>query len=171
MYTMKSLLLSSLFVTLASAVCHHNTHLWAREEASAKPKFGYTGENGPVFWHTLDEEWEKCRSGKQQSPINIVPDAEYIETVKGGDLKFQLQEWPQGAELENLGTTIEVKDGTGSIERDGKEYKLVQFHFHTTSEHTLEEEVYALEVHFVFQAEGMYQQYSFPEAFYKRNGF
>jgi len=154
---MRSFLLSTSFFTLASAVCHHGTHLWAREEAAAeKPKFGYTGEKGPVVWHTLSEDWAKCATGKYQSPINIVPGADYLETVKGDDLRLELQEWPYGAELENLGTTIEVKNAEGSIYRDGKEYSLLQFHFHTTSEHTFEDEAYALEAHFVFQADGMY---------------
>jgi carbonic anhydrase len=148
--------LSASFFTLAAAVCHHGTHLWARDTASAKPSFGYMGQSGPVVWHTLSDDWEKCATGRYQSPINIVPGADYIERATGKDLGLELQSVPWGAELENLGTTIEVKETGGSIVRDNTTYDLVQFHFHTTSEHTFEDEAYALEVHFVFQAEGIY---------------
>jgi len=34
---------------------------------------------------------------------------------------------------------------------EGKEYKLLQFHFHTPSEHRFADESYPLEVHFVHQ--------------------
>ena len=39
-----------------------------------------------------------------------------------------------------------------SVILDGQEYKLLQFHFHSPSEHLLENEQYALEVHFLHQS-------------------
>jgi carbonic anhydrase len=157
-----SVLSTALFASLASAICHHGTDLWARDEAAPKAAaFGYTGEIGPSTWHTLSPNWTTCATGKFQSPIDILPGAPYLRTVKGAELRLALDDCPRGAELENLGTTIEVKNVTGSVVREGKTYSLVQFHFHTTSEHTFEGEAFALEVHFVFQAAGMF----FPTTF------
>jgi carbonic anhydrase len=50
----------------------------------------------------------------------------------------------------NNGHTIQVNTSTESvIQVHGKEYKLVQFHFHSPSEHTMNGKQYALEVHLV----------------------
>jgi carbonic anhydrase len=54
-------------------------------------------------------------------------------------------------EFENLGTTIEVlANGTTSFA--GSDFRLVQFHMHTPSEHHLNGEYHPLEVHMVHQA-------------------
>jgi carbonic anhydrase len=56
----------------------------------------------------------------------------------------------QEVEFENLGTTIEViVNGTTSI--GGSDFQLVQFHMHTPSEHHINGEYHALEVHMVHQ--------------------
>ena len=52
--------------------------------------------------------------------------------------------------FENLGSTIEVlANGTTSFE--GTDYRLVQFHMHTPSEHHIDGEYYPLEIHMVHQ--------------------
>jgi carbonic anhydrase len=55
-----------------------------------------------------------------------------------------------GVVFENLGTTIEVVvNGTTSFA--GTNYRLVQFHMHTPSEHHVNDEYFPLEVHMVHQ--------------------
>ena len=51
-------------------------------------------------------------------------------------------------------TTIrgEVESGA-TLRSNGKDYSLLQFHFHTTSEHRLDGEVFPMEMHLVHQAE------------------
>jgi carbonic anhydrase len=57
---------------------------------------------------------------------------------------------PTPLEVENNGHTIEVKVASGSYLRIGQErYQLVQFHFHTPSEHRLQGQEYPMELHFV----------------------
>jgi carbonic anhydrase len=54
------------------------------------------------------------------------------------------------AVFENLGTTIEVVvNGTTSFA--GTNYRLVQFHMHTPSEHHVNDEYFPLEIHMVHQ--------------------
>ena len=57
----------------------------------------------------------------------------------------------EDAELENLGTTLEVAINGTTVFR-GAEYTLRQFHFHSPSEHRIYEEYYPLEMHMVHQA-------------------
>jgi carbonic anhydrase len=49
---------------------------------------------------------------------------------------------------------VSVPDGAGSVWVDGRPYKLVQFHYHTPAEHTVDQELgqppAPMEVHFVF---------------------
>jgi carbonic anhydrase len=59
----------------------------------------------------------------------------------------------QEVEFENLGTTIEVVlNGTTTIA--GKEFRLMQFHMHTPSEHHVNGEYQPLEVHIVHEETG-----------------
>jgi carbonic anhydrase len=43
-----------------------------------------------------------------------------------------------------------VPDGAGSVSVEGRTYNLTQFHFHTPSEHTVDEHPAPMEAHFVF---------------------
>lgn len=61
----KSLLLAS----TASASCLHG--LYRRAEGVEVSKFGYEDTFGPLNWAALAPENEACKTGKNQSPINI----------------------------------------------------------------------------------------------------
>lgn len=107
--------------------------------------YGYEGAEGPEHW------WEICapknyicEAGQRQSPIDL-PAAPHGDLAK---LSFHYKRTPLAAE--NTGHTIEVKVAAGSYLRIDKErYDLVQFHFHTPSEHRLQGEEFPLELHFV----------------------
>ncbi|KAG5637201.1 hypothetical protein H0H81_005414 [Sphagnurus paluster] len=108
--------------------------------------FGYTGINGPLGWAGLSPDNALCSTGTSQSPINFnaqIKKASANPTV-----------WmPDGfGDFENLGTTVEVSQ-VGKTTFEGKVYNLQQFHFHTPSEHRIEDETFPLEVHFVHAAD------------------
>ena len=140
---------------LVSAICYRSPHLHARSEFSP-PSFGYTGLQGPLNWHGLSADNIACAQGTHQSPIVIDSTTGCIPAVAGDSLSIELESYPRGTEIENRGTTIEVP-ANGTITRNGKEHRLVQFHFHTPSEHRIDEESYAVEAHFVFRAEGKFE--------------
>ncbi|TLS30670.1 hypothetical protein PpBr36_03346 [Pyricularia pennisetigena] len=136
-----------------SAFCEHGTTLFPRAEGSTVKvaNFGFGGLRGPLNWHGLNKTANvKCATGREQSPIDINTSSN--KTVKGSSLNFNIDSYPQGAELLNLGSTLEVV-ANGTISLDNKTYKLAQFHFHTPSEHHLDGEYFPAEVHYVFQAE------------------
>ena len=59
------------------------------------------------------------------------------------------------AQFSNLGSTVQVfLDGTTIVL--GKEYSLLQYHFHTPSEHYINGEYFPLEMHMVNQADGTF---------------
>lgn len=144
----------SIFASGTQAVCDHNTHLFARDAPSQQ--FTYTGLTGPLNWHSLNTNNTLCAKGTQQTPINLDSS---ITTVPGSGYVLHYPTTAH-AEFENLGTTVEVlgDEIEGTLVFGGKTYNLAQFHFHTPSEHRIEEEFYPMEVHFVHAAAGK----SFP---------
>jgi carbonic anhydrase len=73
--------------------------------------------------------------------------------VSGKSIKLSIPDYPQGAKFENLGTNVEVVVN-GTLVNGAKTYALAQFHFHTPSEHRVDDEHYPMEMHMVFEAAG-----------------
>ena len=112
--------------------------------------WAYEGAGGPQAWGSLNEANKACASGQEQSPIDLTGgvDAE----VSNIALHWKPGNW----NVINNGHTIQVegKDG-GYATIDGERFDLLQFHFHTPSEHTIDGHNYPMEVHFVHKnAEG-----------------
>jgi carbonic anhydrase len=104
----------------------------------------YEGEEGPDFWGSLDDDYATCAEGDAQSPINIT---EFVE-VNLTNITFDYHTVPLA--IYNNGHTIEVDVEAGSsITYNEITYDLIQFHFHNPSEHTVNDEAGAMEVHFV----------------------
>lgn len=108
--------------------------------------WSYHGETGPKNWKNLCDEFSDC-GGKSQSPINIV-----TKEVEKNDLleapKFNYKK--SHFEIINNSHTVQFNiSGENTVTLKGKEYKLLQFHYHALSEHTVDGKHYPLEVHFV----------------------
>lgn len=103
--------------------------------------WSYSGSNGPDNWHVCHPE---C-GGEKQSPINIANPVENPELLP---LERNYEEVP--IQVLNNGHTLKFDYPDGSfISVDGIEYQLIQFHFHTASEHTLNGMQYPMEIHLV----------------------
>jgi carbonic anhydrase len=113
-------------------------------------EFFYNGDAGPAFWWELDPEWSACTGTAEdarQSPIDI----DHVKIDRS--LKpLDLQTFATTIDIFNNGHTIEqTYEGTGSsIYFDGRVYELQQFHFHTFSEHTVDDQRAMMEMHAVF---------------------
>lgn len=114
----------------------------------AKAEWGYEGAEGPEKWGTLDTAYAVCSSGKTQSPIDIAG------SFQPSPLKVIKPAYSASAtHLENNGHTIQFNYDKGSVLNvDEKQYDLVQFHFHSPSEHKIGGKSYPLEIHLVHQA-------------------
>lgn len=109
-----------------------------------KSHWGYRSDNGPAKWSTLDEKFGLCGVGRQQSPINIAAAAKGTSTT----ISFDYKGGP--ATVVNNGHTVQVNVSRGNRMRVGdRVYRLVQFHFHTPSENTIDGLHYPMETHLV----------------------
>lgn len=85
-----------------------------------------------------------CVSRHHQSPINVTTPG------KKAEHKVEFKYVSSHEVVRNLGHTVELEYDKGSaIVFDDKTYQLVQFHFHTPSEHKIDAEHYPMEVHLV----------------------
>jgi len=115
--------------------------------AGDKTTWSYEGDEGPANWGELSPDYTRCKSGKNQSPIDI----NTSKTVKLADIKFSYNAAP--IDVLNNGHTIQVNYAKGStINVGGKTYQLLQFHFHSPSEHHVNGKPYDMVAHLVHQA-------------------
>ncbi|KAK1393607.1 Carbonic anhydrase [Heracleum sosnowskyi] len=117
---------------------------------SAETEYNYdeSSGRGPSQWGYLNPNWTLCNKGKMQSPVDltnvrveIVPDWEQVYA----------QHQPSFTTLVNRGHDIALEwiGDAGSIEINGMEYQLRQYHWHVPSEHTVYGVRYELERHAV----------------------
>lgn len=122
-------------------------------QALEPPHWSYEGEAGPENWGQLDEAYQLCALGTEQSPIDLVEASFTQENIE--DIAFAYQ--PSPLVITNNGHTIQVSydSSTGSdVTLDGEAYELLQFHFHTPSEHALQGDLLGAELHFVHRRIG-----------------
>lgn len=111
--------------------------------------WGYEGAEGPSHWASLSEDFAKCGTGREQSPIDLAEDGA-VEAPADAAVAFDYG--TVTASLVNDGHTVraDVSEGSGIV-LDGTSYDLVQFHFHLPSEHTGDGAHTAMEMHFVHE--------------------
>lgn len=105
----------------------------------------YEGIDGPDTWVNC---YPDC-GGTSQSPVNITG-----AVVDPGLTALETHYEDVPIELINNGHTVEFDYETGStLKLNGDDYNLLQFHFHTESEHTVDNLHYPMEVHLVHENE------------------
>ncbi len=110
--------------------------------------WSYTGDTNPCTWGHLKEEFHACKDGKKQSPIDI----SNATATQMNDIEFHYQSFPLS--IINNGHTVQANSAAKSyIVVDGKKYTLLQFHFHTPSEHTVNGKHADVEAHFVHKSD------------------
>ncbi|MFO0794744.1 MAG: carbonic anhydrase family protein [Candidatus Brocadiaceae bacterium] len=121
------------------------TTLFADSAEHGQPfPWSYEGECGPEHWGELIHEYCNCKVGDIQSPIGIsVAEKAHLESIN-------FHYYPTPLKILNNGHTIQINYGCGSsISVGNKKYELMQFHFHTPSEHKIHGKSYAMEAHLV----------------------
>ncbi len=149
--TMFVALCASLFVLSACVPVTReavSSHAGGETAAHDAPHWGYTGDTGPAYWGELNPEYILCETGTSQSPINI----DKVSQLDLANIDFSYQ--PSPLTIVNNGHTIEVTYADGSfIELDGVRYNLKQFHFHAPSEHEIDGQLAAMELHLVHKTD------------------
>ncbi|KKO20968.1 MAG: carbonate dehydratase [Candidatus Brocadia sp.] len=117
-------------------------------EHTSSPHWDYEGDLGPDHWDKLVLEQWHCKIGDMQSPIGI----SVTEKAKLDEIVFHY--YPVPLKIINNGHTIQINYEKGSFITIGhKKYDLVQFHFHTPSEHVIHGKHYEMEAHLVHKGE------------------
>ncbi|NJO39546.1 MAG: carbonic anhydrase [Cyanobacteria bacterium CRU_2_1] len=122
--------------------------LQAAIASETEAEWGYGMDDGPQLWSELSPDFSICTAGQQQSPINLqgAISSDLVEVQIG------YQEIP--LRLVNNGHTIQVNADPGNpITLDNQTFDLLQFHFHSPSEHSHNGQSYSMEVHFVHRNE------------------
>ena len=139
------------FVAPVAAAMDPHSKATAKHASGNKHKkvhWGYEGNESPEHWATLDNSFELCGKGKQQSPIDI--------QSKGMKLSAKPIEFHYRTSTINVlnnGHTIQANYDKGSYATiGGKKYDLLQFHFHSPSEHTINSKPADMVAHMVHKA-------------------
>ncbi|EKX32759.1 hypothetical protein GUITHDRAFT_148394 [Guillardia theta CCMP2712] len=124
----------------------------------------YSPEHGPEHWASLTPDYATCGSGKLQSPINlrtsVGPKYELGRTLKNISMNnFQDVSTLVKNSFSNLvtvvhnGHTVQTSGVKGYFQYDSTWFELLQFHFHTPSEHQLDDNLQQAEIHFVHKSQ------------------
>lgn len=107
--------------------------------------WGYGADDGPIVWGKLSSEYAACSTGLEQSPIDV-NSSFTSESPKSVFMDYG----DTGVTIVNNGHTIQINYDSGSSTfMNGHEYNLLQFHFHTPSENTVNGSQYPMEMHLV----------------------
>lgn len=109
--------------------------------------WSYDGEEGPDHWGELSEKYIMCSQGRNQSPIDL----SLAVRAELPELQFEYYSDSIVNEVNN-GHTIQQNVRPGSflkIPSRNLSVELKQYHFHSPSEHTINGESFAMEIHFV----------------------
>jgi carbonic anhydrase len=100
---------------------------------------------GPKNWGAIPGD-ELCAAGDHQTPIDLKSKAPLANPASKLDFQYQ----PAQIHLTNNGHSIQADVDPGSkLVVDGKTFKLIQFHFHARSEHSIDGKFSPLELHLV----------------------
>ena len=120
--------------------------------------WSYQADGGPERWVDLSPAYAACGIGRNQSPIDLftVAEGEIVADEMShqyGSIDLAMRRTTQVEDLLDNGHTIQVDAGGSHIELSDIELDLVQFHFHSPSEHRVRGRSFPLEIHFVHSSE------------------
>jgi carbonic anhydrase len=114
------------------------------QNTNSPPAYAYEGPAGPLHWGDLSPDYLACKTGREQSPVDILNAKE----APLPPIRFDYKAVP--LKLINNGHTVQVNYGGGSSISIGDErYELRQFHFHRPSEEQIDGHAFDMVVHLV----------------------
>ena len=124
--------------------------------APTTPHWDYGTEHGPATWASLSPEFATCASGKSQSPIDIVTASTgTLAALKTSYAPAQLRvvHHEHVADGINNGHTVQVNyAGADALGLGDESFDLVQYHFHSPSENTVDGKHFPMEMHLVHKS-------------------
>jgi carbonic anhydrase len=135
-------------VSSQSNVSNQNNSNGIHKEGTTTNKkslsWSYEGDGGPQNWGKLNPLYTQCEVGDRQSPIDI-RDGFRVDL---DELRFDYKH--AQFNVTDNGHTIQVGVNNGNyINISGKDYELIQFHFHRPAEERINGKAFAMVVHLV----------------------
>lgn len=126
----------------------HGSKTHDKSKGHAKAHWSYVGDTAPKHWASLDKNFALCDAGKNQSPIDI-----QTSGMKQSSKSIEFHYSTSKINVVNNGHTIQANYDNGSWAKiDGKRFDLLQFHFHSPSEHKINGKPADLVAHMVHKA-------------------
>lgn len=117
-------------------------------------QWSYSGDTSCANWGRIG--FELAESGKSQSPINIEQNCCKLRKQSMNESLNYSNEQSIDCNVNNRGftPTYVVKQDTESAHMtfNNETFKLLQFHFHSKSEHKIDDKHYPLELHLVHES-------------------
>jgi carbonic anhydrase len=108
--------------------------------------WSYKGATGAKYWGRLGTDYQLCKQGKRQSPIDI----EQIKNSNGKKVQFNYPVAIIGFKQDSHNLTFNIKKPEGNnLIIDKQPFTLQSLHLHTPSEHELKNVRYPMELHMV----------------------
>jgi len=159
---MKYIVIAATVAAMLTTVAQAESHEGHHEAKGGHEKHWDYGQNGPAHWGEFSKT---CSLGHSQSPINIVL-GKTVELNPKYSLKLN-EDLHTKAKIIDNGHSIKVTpEKGGTIVLNGEEFKLLQFHFHGKSEHTVNGKRYDMVAHLVHQNPKT-KQYAVIAVFFK----
>jgi carbonic anhydrase len=105
--------------------------------------WGYSTANGPNIWGDLAPDYRLCTTGTAQSPINLESDL-----LTDTPLHFRYGSVVADSVETRSGLQVSVLPDY-ALDLNHDSFPLIQFHFHSPSEHQIDHRSAAAELHFV----------------------
>jgi carbonic anhydrase len=112
--------------------------------------------DGPVKWASLSPDFASCGAGKHQSPIDLTGAkpaklTQLLTSFQPAELRVVHHE--HMADVVNTGHSVQVNaSGTDTVTVGEERFVLLQYHFHSPSEHHVNGRSYPAEMHMVHKA-------------------
>lgn len=119
------------------------------------PHWDYEAD-GPSRWGVLSAEFAACGQGRQQSPVDLhdakpAKLAQLLTSFKPAELRVVHHE--HMSDVVNTGHSVQVNAGGGDTITIGEDrFVLLQYHFHSPSEHHVDGRAFPAEMHLVHKS-------------------
>jgi carbonic anhydrase len=112
--------------------------------ALAAAPWGYSNSNGPTVWGELNPDYRLCTKGTAQSPISL----EESDLAPVAPLHFRYGTLSANSVDTSRGLLISTSPNH-ALTLNQDRFQLIQFHFHSPSEHEINHRRADAELHFV----------------------
>ncbi|KAF9559408.1 Carbonic anhydrase 1 [Mortierella alpina] len=113
---------------------------------------------GPQHWGDLSPLYTKCKTGKNQSPIDLIAEKPSVRFVsRPMEYNYKVQHEATASWIKGFAVQVDLPQFTNSTEvswinLDGKRYDLINLHFHSPAEHRVHNQYHDAELHMVHRA-------------------